>query len=51
MAKAEKTFLIECEKSGGIFGRGNRPNSYYYSEGTLAELIKYHSYTLEVGAS
>jgi hypothetical protein len=51
MAKAEKTFLIECENSGGIFGRGNRPNSYYYSEGTLAELIKYHSYTLEVGAS
>ena len=51
MPKVEKTFIIECENSGGRYGRGNRPNSYYYSEGTLAELIKYHSYTLEVGQS
>lgn len=49
MAKVEKTFIIECDNSGGRYGRGGRPNSYHYSEGTLAELIKYHSYTLEVG--
>ena len=49
--KTEKTFIIECENSGGRYGRGSRGNSYYYQEGTLAELIKAYSYTLEVGQS
>lgn len=44
-----KNFLIECENSGSGFS--NRPSRYYYSDGTLYELIKYHSYTLECGAS
>jgi len=48
---AEKTFIIECENSGGRYGRGSRGNSYYYQEGTLAELTKAYSYTLEVGQS
>jgi hypothetical protein len=50
-AKADTIYTIECENSGGRYGRGNRPNSYYYQTGTLAELIKAYSYTLEVGES
>lgn len=41
--KVQKTFIIEKETS-----RTGRVN---YSEGTLEELIQYHSYTLECGAS
>lgn len=44
-----KTFIIECANSGSGFS--SRPTRYSYSEGTLEELVKYHSYTLECGAS
>ena len=47
--KTPKTFIVECENSGS--GMSSRPSRYYYAEGTLEELIKYHSYTLECGAS
>lgn len=43
-----KTYKIEMANSGSGFGSGTR---YYYQEGTLEELIKAYSYTLEVGAS
>lgn len=46
---ATKKYTIECENSGG-FG-SNRPSRYYYQEGTLEELIKAYSYTLETGKS
>lgn len=48
-SKTPKTYLIECENSGSGFS--NRPSRFYYSEGTLEELIQCHSYTLECGAS
>jgi hypothetical protein len=47
--KVEKRFTIECENSGGMFS--SRPSRFYYQEGTLSELIKAYSYTLEVGTS
>lgn len=46
----EKTFIIECENSGGRYGRSGG-STYNYSEGTLSELIKIYEYTLEVGES
>jgi hypothetical protein len=45
----QKTFLIECADSGGY--HGTRPTRYRYQEGTLEELIRAYSYTLEVGES
>lgn len=44
----QKTFLIECQNSGSGF---SSRTSYYYQEGSLEELIKAYSYTLECGAS
>ena len=48
MAKEPRRATIECRDSGGF---GNRPTRYYYQEGTLPELIKAYSYTLETGQS
>lgn len=47
--KKEKTFIIESARSGGFMS--SRPTRYSYAEGTLEYLIRYHSYTLECGAS
>jgi len=47
MAKVEKVFKIKITKSG----RFSNNSTTSYAEGTLAELIRYFSYTLEVGAS
>ncbi len=47
-AKAPAIFTIECEKTGSM-GRGTP--SYSYQTGTLEELIKAYSYTLETGKS
>lgn len=46
MAK-DKIFTVQCAKSGTFTSK----TSYYYQTGTLMELIKAHSYTLEVGKS
>jgi hypothetical protein len=45
---ANTVYTIEMENSGS-FGRS--PSRYYYQTGTLPELVKAYSYTLEVGAS
>lgn len=45
--KTDKVYTIECAKSG----RFTSKTSYYYQTGTLAELLKAYSYTLEVGRS
>jgi len=42
-----KTYKIELANSGS----GHRPTRYYYQKGTLLELVKAYSYTLEVGDS
>jgi hypothetical protein len=47
MAKTEKIFTIET-RSCGLYSSNTR---YYYLTGTLAELIKACSYTLECGKS
>ena len=46
--KTVKVYTIKTDK---ITGRGNRPNSENVWTGTLEELIKMFSYTLEIGAS
>lgn len=46
--KAEQRFTVECA-NGGSFGRS--ATRYHYQEGTLPELVKAYSYTLEVGES
>lgn len=45
----KKIYIVECSNSGGFMS--NRPTRYSYQEGTLIELIKAYSYTLECGAS
>ena len=45
----KKTYLVECANNGGYLS--SRPTRYSYQEGTLEELIRAHSYTLECGAS
>lgn len=47
--KKEKIYKIENARSGGFMS--NRPTRYSYYTGTLKELIKMFSYTLEKGAS
>ena len=51
MARSKKIYVIHRIDSGGIFGRGNRPDSVYASRGTIDELIETHKYTLECGQS
>jgi len=46
-----KVYKIQVTNNGGVFGRGGREPSISTSEGTVAELVKQHSYTLECGAS
>ncbi len=43
----DKIFTIQCAKNGTFTSK----TSYYYQTGTLTELIKSYSYTLEVGQS
>ena len=47
MAKQPKIYKIENHTTGSM----SRSNRYYYQTGTLEELVKSYSYTLEVGAS
>lgn len=47
--KQEKIFKIECQNNGGFMS--NRPTRYHYHTGTLKELIKCFSYTLDCGRS
>ncbi|MCK9574659.1 MAG: hypothetical protein WC979_00270 [Candidatus Pacearchaeota archaeon] len=47
MAKTDKIFTIENHSTGSFSSK----NRYYYLTGTLAELIKACSYTLECGKS
>ena len=42
-------YTIQMEDSGGYMSTG--PARYYYQTGTLDELIKAYSYTLETGKS
>ena len=46
---SKKSYLIECAKDGNPFS--SSATRYYYQEGTLEELIRAYSYTLECGAS
>jgi hypothetical protein len=48
VAKEDRVYTIETSKDTMF---GNAPTRYYYQTGTLAELIKAFSYTLEVGKS
>jgi len=47
MARAKKIYKIEKSKSGRFGGE----TRYYYQVGTLEELVKAYSYSLEVGQS
>ena len=51
MPKSKKVYVIHRVDSGGIFGRGNRPDSVYASKGNIDELLEIHKYTLECGKS
>lgn len=47
MAK-NTVYTVECENSGSL---GRSRTSYYYQTGTLEDLIRAYSYTLECGQS